>query len=277
MRKERLDLLLVQRGLVETRARAQAMVMAGEVRVDGQVVRQAGTRVREDAELTVAGGPRYVSRGGLKLEAALEAFDLQPDGLVVADVGASTGGFTDCLLRRGAAKVYAIDVGYGQLAWSLRQDPRVVVMERTNVRYLPTLPEPIDLVTIDVSFISLRLVLPVVVGWLAEEGRIVALVKPQFEVGRGEVGSGGVVRRPEQHEAVLARTAERSRALGLRLEGVVPSPILGPAGTREFLAYLVRGPARPADEEAALIARAVAQAWEEAPGSQAGEEGAERP
>jgi 23S rRNA (cytidine1920-2'-O)/16S rRNA (cytidine1409-2'-O)-methyltransferase len=268
MEKVRLDQLLVQRGLADTRARAQAVIMAGQVRVDGQVVRKAGTRVPVDAEVTVETGLPYVSRGGFKLAAALDAFGLDPQGLVVADVGASTGGFTDCLLQRGAARVYAIDVGYGQLAWKLRRDPRVVVMERTNVRYLPALPEPIGLVTIDVSFISLALVLPVVGGWLGPEGRIVALVKPQFEVGRGEVGRGGVVRRPEQHEAVLMRVAEEARALGLRLEGVVASPILGPAGNREFLAYFFRGPSRSADEEAMLIRRAVAQAWEAGPVSQ---------
>jgi 23S rRNA (cytidine1920-2'-O)/16S rRNA (cytidine1409-2'-O)-methyltransferase len=268
MEKIRLDQLLVQRGLVDTRARAQAIIMAGEVRVDGQVVRKSGSRVPADAEVTVETGLPYVSRGGFKLAAALDAFGLDPQGLVVADVGVSTGGFTDCLLQRGAARVYAIDVGYGQLAWKLRRDPRVVVMERTNVRYLQELPEPIDLVTIDVSFISLALVLPVVARWLRPEGQIVALVKPQFEVGRGEVGRGGVVRRREQHEAVLMRVTGEAKELGLRLEGVVPSPILGPAGNREFLVHLVRGPGRSAGEEATLARRAVAEAWAESPRGQ---------
>jgi len=261
MAKKRLDVLLVERGLADTRARAQAMIMAGNVRVNGRVVDKVGAMVPEDAEITITPATSYVSRGGLKLEAALDAFGIDVHGKVVADVGASTGGFTDCLLRRGAARVYAIDVGYGQLAWSLRQDPRVVVMERVNVRYLESLPEPIDLVTIDVSFISLSLVLPVVVRWLKETGEVVALVKPQFEVGKGEVGRGGVVRRPEQHRSVLERVAEWSRELGLRFDGVVPSPVLGPAGNREFLVHLVRGPQRPPEEEAEMIERAVAQAW----------------
>jgi len=262
MDKTRLDSLVVQRGLAETRARAQALIMAGKVRVDGQVVDKPGTKVASDAEVNVPTELPYVSRGGFKLAAALDTFGIDPAGLVVADVGASTGGFTDCLLHRGAARVYAIDVGYGQLAWSLRRDPRVIVMERTNVRYLESLPEPIDLATIDVSFISLDLVLPVVVRWLKEDGRIVALAKPQFEVGRGQVGRGGVVRSPEQHHGVLTRVAGLGRSLGLRLEGVEPSPILGPAGNREFLAHLVPGPARPVEEEEALIRSAVRAAWE---------------
>ena len=262
MSKRRLDVLLVERGLAETRTRAQAMIMAGEVRVGGHVIDKPGTPVAADAEVTVAAGLPYVSRGGLKLAAALDAFGVDPCGLVVADVGASTGGFTDCLLQRGAARVYAIDVGYGQLAWSLRQDPRVVAMERTNVRYLRALPEPIDLATVDVSFISLALVLPAIAGWLKPDGQIIALVKPQFEVGRGEVGRGGVVRRPEQHEQVLARVAGWAQTLGLHLEGVEPSPVPGPAGNREFLAWLIRGPAKPPEVEADMIRRAVAKAWE---------------
>ncbi len=263
MKRIRLDQLVVQRGLAETRARAQALIMAGEVRVNGIVANKAGERVPADAEVTVSVGLPYVSRGGYKLAAALDGFGVEPTGMVVADVGASTGGFTDCLLQRDAARVYAIDVGYGQLAWSLRQDPRVVVMERTNVRYVPSLPEPVDLVTIDVSFISLELVLPVVTHWLKDTGQIVTLVKPQFEVGRGEVGRGGVVRRPEQHEAVLVRIAELCRQLALRFDGVLPSPILGPAGNREFLAHLLHGPSRPPEEETALIRAAVAEAWQE--------------
>lgn len=252
MDKMRLDQLLVERGLAETRTRAQALVMAGQVRVNGQVVDKPGTRVAADADVAVEAGLPYVSRGGVKLAAALDAFGIDPRGCVVADVGASTGGFTDCLLQRGAARVYAIDVGYGQLAWSLRRDPRVVVLERTNVRFLKALPEPIDLVVVDVSFISLKLVLPVVAHWLTENGQIVALVKPQFEVGRGEVGRGGVVRDPAQHAAVLARVAGWVRELGLRLEGLVPSPILGPAGNREFLVRLIHGPARTPEEEKTL-------------------------
>ncbi len=262
MVKMRLDQLLVQRGLADTRARAQALIMAGEVRVAGQVVDKPGTRVLADAEVAVAQPLPYVSRGGHKLAAALRAFGLRPRGWVVADVGASTGGFTDCLLQQGAARVYAIDVGYGQLSWRLRRDPRVVVMERTNVRYLESLPEPADLVVIDVSFISLELVLPVVAKWLAPAGQIVALIKPQFEVGKEEVGRGGVVRRPELHEAALKKVAACARALGLRLEGLEPSPILGPAGNREFLAHLVPGTARPGEEEQERIRAAVTRAWE---------------
>ncbi|MCL6432282.1 MAG: TlyA family RNA methyltransferase [Anaerolineae bacterium] len=261
MDRVRLDQLMVERGLAETRARAQALIIAGMVRVDGRTVDKPGTRVPVDAQVTVEHGLPYVSRGGIKLAAGLDAFGIDPRGMVVADVGASTGGFTDCLLQRGASRVYAIDVGYGQLAWTLRTDPRVVVMERTNVRYLQSLPEPVDLVTIDVSFISLRLVLPVVIGWLKQEGAVVALAKPQFEVGRGEVGRGGVVRRPEQHVAVLGRVADLAAGLGLRLEGVVPSPIAGPAGNREFLVHLVRGARRSPEDEAAMIGGAVRQTW----------------
>jgi len=262
MKKVRLDVLLVERHLVESRSRAQALIMAGKVRVNDQVIDKPGAQVPWDAEVTLSAGLPYVSRGGLKLAAALEAFAVDPRGWVAADVGASTGGFTDVLLQRGAAKVYAIDVGYGQLAWTLRQDPRVVVLERTNVRYLETLPEPVDLVTIDVSFISLELVLPVVVRWLKDGGQIVPLVKPQFEVGRGEVGRGGVVRQPEQHEAVLRRVIAWGRALGLGPQGVIPSPILGPAGNREFLLHLVRGQGVAPGEEEGLIRLAVERAWE---------------
>mgnify|MGYP005841327315 CR=1 FL=1 len=261
MDKSRLDLLLVQRGLADTRARARALIMAGQVRVDARVVDKPGTMVPLAARITVEAGLAYVSRGGVKLAAALDAFGIDARGRVAADVGAATGGFTDCLLQRGAARVYAIDVGYGQLAWRLRQDERVVVLERTNVRYLEALPEPVNLVTIDVSFISLALVLPVVARWLGPAGQIVALVKPQFEVGRGEVGRGGAVRRREQHEQVLARVAAGAGALGLRLAGVEPSPILGPAGNREFLVHLVQGPAGPATETDAMIRQAVTRAW----------------
>jgi 23S rRNA (cytidine1920-2'-O)/16S rRNA (cytidine1409-2'-O)-methyltransferase len=236
-RKKRLDLLLVQRGLADSRQRAQSLIMAGQVSVDQQIVDKPGTRVPEDGEVTVAGSLPYVSRGGFKLEAALDAFDLNVNGSVVADVGASTGGFTDCLLQRGARRVYAIDVGYGQLAWKLRQDPRVSVLERTNARYLASLPEPIDLATIDVSFISLRLILPTAAGWLRREGEIVALVKPQFEAGRDQVGKGGVVRDPTIHRAVLESITTWAADNELGLQGLLCSPIKGPAGNIEFLAH----------------------------------------
>ena len=271
--RERLDQMLVDRGLAETRSRAQGLIMAGRVRVGGAVVDKPGTRVSSDADVTVEAPIPFVSRGGLKLAAGLDAFGVAPRGLVVADVGASTGGFTDCLLQRGAARVYAIDVGYGQRAWSLRQDPRVVVMERTNVRYLEHLPEMVDLVTIDVSFISLALVLPVVARWLKPQGGIVALVKPQFEVGKGEVGRGGVVRRPEQHRAVLEHIAALSRGMGLSVRGVVPSPVLGPAGNREFLVHLCALEPLSEEQERAMVDRAVQDAWRlgESPGSAYGD------
>lgn len=247
MAKRRLDTLLVERGLVESRARAQSLILAGKVKVDGQVAHKAGKKVPADAEIALEEALPYVSRGGLKLVEALNRFQLDVSGLVCADVGASTGGFTDCLLQHGAAKVYAIDVGYGQLAWELRQDPRVVVLERTNIRYLESLPEPIDLATIDVSFISLELVLPPVISLLRPEGQIVALVKPQFEAGREQVGKGGVVKDPEVHRQVLHKVAKVAQDLGLRILGLISSPLLGPAGNVEFFIYLAR------DEGAAAI------------------------
>jgi 23S rRNA (cytidine1920-2'-O)/16S rRNA (cytidine1409-2'-O)-methyltransferase len=240
-RKERLDLLLVEQGLADSRTRAQRLIMAGQVTVGERVVDKPGTRVAVDEPVKVKEGLPYASRGGLKLEAALDAFGLEVTGWAVADVGASTGGFTDCLLQRGAAKVYAVDVGYGQLAWNLRQDPRVMVMDRTNARYLERLPEPVDLATIDVSFISLRLIVPAVTGWLRDGGQIVALIKPQFEAGRAQVGKGGVVRDPAVHRAVLEEITAWAEAQGLGLRGLCRSPITGPAGNVEFLAHWVPG------------------------------------
>jgi len=236
-----LDLLLVQRGLAASRERAQALIRAGQVMVNDQVMDKPGRRVPTNATLRLRGRLPYVSRGGLKLEAALNAFQLDVTGWVVADVGASTGGFTDCLLQRGAAKVYAIDVGYGQLAWKLRRDPRVVVMERTNIRFLESLPEPVDLATVDVSFIGLELVLPAVMRLLKPEGHIVALVKPQFEAGREQVGKGGVVRDPAVHRQVLTRLTGWAVERGLRVLGLIPSPITGPKGNVEFLLHLALG------------------------------------
>jgi 23S rRNA (cytidine1920-2'-O)/16S rRNA (cytidine1409-2'-O)-methyltransferase len=245
----RLDQLLVERGLVESRSRAQALVLAGKVRVgEGDAARgdrKPGDLLPADTPLAVTEPAPYVSRGGHKLAAALDAFEIDPTGLIAMDVGASTGGFTDVLLQRGASRVYALDVGRGQLAESLRRDPRVVSMERTNARDLTstTLPEQIDLVTIDVSFISLDLILGPVATTLrpSPKGQIVALVKPQFEAGRGRTDHG-VVRDPAIHREVLERVVERAQALGLGARDMIASPILGPEGNREFLLHLQSGP-----------------------------------
>ena len=241
--KIRLDHLLVQLGLAETRSQALALILAGRVRVNEAVALKPGTRVAPDAGVSVEQPLPYVSRGGHKLAAALDTFRVSVTGAVCVDVGASTGGFTDCLLQRGAARVYAIDVGYGQLAWKLRQDKRVVVMERTNARYLERLPEAVQIVTLDASFISLRLLLPVVVGWLTPGADIIPLVKPQFEAERGRVGKGGVVRDQAVHRQVLERVASCALGLGLAVRGVMRSPITGPAGNVEYLMYLTSGPA----------------------------------
>lgn len=238
MAKVRLDVLLTEKGLAESRSKAQALIMAGKVRVGEQVVTKAGTQVSPDADLAVEEDLPYVSRGGLKLAGALDTFALDPSDAVCADVGASTGGFTDVLLQCGAARVYAIDVGYGQLAWKLRQDERVVVMERTNARYLETLPEPIDLVTIDASFISLKLIFPAAVKWLKSGASVVALVKPQFEAGKKQVGKGGVVRDPSVHRQVLEKAVVDAVENGLTVADLTVSPITGPAGNHEFLLHL---------------------------------------
>lgn len=237
VRKERLDQLMVERGLAASRTEAQRLILAGQVTVGDRLVDKPGTRVPAAGQVVVAARLPYASRGGFKLAAALDAFELDVAGWNVADVGASTGGFTDCLLQRGAARVYAIDVGYGQLAWKLRQDPRVVVMDRTNARYLESLPEPIHLATIDVSFISLRLILPAAIGWLRAGGRIVALIKPQFEAGPEHVGKGGIIRDPAVHRMVLEDLTSWTRSKGLSLLGLIRSPITGTAGNVEFLAY----------------------------------------
>jgi len=237
--KIRLDHLLVERGLVPSGSQAQALILAGEVLVEGEVARKPGMRVPGDARVEVRAHLPYASRGGLKLAAALDAFAISVQGAVCADVGASTGGFTDCLLQRGASRVYAIDVGYGQLAWSLRQDARVIVMERTNVRYLEQLPERVHMVTIDVSFISLTKVLPVAVKWLdSASAPVLALVKPQFEAGRALVERGGVVRDPRVHRQVLEQVARAAMKCGLTVWGLMRSPIVGPAGNVEFFMHL---------------------------------------
>jgi len=241
--KKRLDILLTERGLAPSRARAQALVLAGKVLVDGVVVTKAGTPVAEDAAIELAvPDHRWVSRGALKLEAALDAFAVSPDGLDCLDVGASTGGFTDLLLERGARRVIALDVGRGQLDWSLRRDPRVVVLEGVNARHLGPgdLPFPVQLACIDVSFISLELVVPAVLPHLVKGGALICLVKPQFEAGRDQVGSGGVVRDESVRRRVVDATVAALAALGLELIGVVPSPIRGPKGNLEELAVFTK-------------------------------------
>jgi len=252
MPKVRLDVLLVERGMAESRAKAQAMIMAGQVRVADQVALKPATAVSADATLTVDSGPRFVSRGGEKLDAALTAFGLDVTGRVCADVGASTGGFTDCMLQRGAARVYAIDVGKGILHWKLRNDPRVVVMEATNARYVESLPEQVTLVTVDASFISLKILLPVVKKWLfplssfeeagkkkEERGDVIALIKPQFEAGKKDVSRGdGVIRDPEIHRQVLLDVLGFAQMEGFPIRGLIRSPLLGPKGNAEFLVWL---------------------------------------
>lgn len=239
--KQRLDVLMFERGLAPSREKARAMIMAGEVLVDGAMVDKPGTPIKLEAEITVKGKPRFVSRGGDKLAAALDTFAVTVRGAVCADVGASTGGFTDALLQYGAAKVYALDVGYGLLDARLRNDPRVVLMEKTNARYVETLPEPIALAVVDASFISLKLLLPVVKNWLAPQADVIPLIKPQFEAGREDVGKGGVVRDPKVHARVLEEVLSFAQALGFAQRGLIQSPLKGPAGNIEFLAWLAWG------------------------------------
>ncbi len=246
VKKERLDVALVRRGLASSRERSRALIMAGQVFVAGQLVDKPGTFIPLDAECTLKAMPeelKYVSRGGLKLEKALATFGLHPENLIALDVGASTGGFTDCLLKHGAKRVYALDVGHGQLAWTLRNDPRVVVMEDTNIRFLNSMPEPIQCATIDVSFISLRLVLPVLVPLLAPGAWVVALVKPQFEAGKAEVDrGGGIIKDTEVHNRVLHELQEWiTQHTPFQILGLTDSPIYGRDGTREFLLHLSLG------------------------------------
>lgn len=240
-RKERLDVLMTELGLCDSRSRAQALIMSGEVYVDGQKCDKAGTQISEDARIEVRGNAcPYVSRGGLKLEKALRDFGVDPTGCVCSDSGASTGGFTDCLLQKGAKKVFAIDVGYGQLAWAIRNDPRVVCMERTNIRYVTPeqLGEPLDLSVVDVSFISLRIVLPAIRALLKPTGQIVCLIKPQFEAGKDKVGKKGVVRDPKVHEEVLNGFLALAAELGMTVRNLTFSPVKGPEGNIEFLGHL---------------------------------------
>ena len=239
--KERLDILLVSLGLCESRSKAQATIMAGEVFVNDQKADKAGLEVDITSRIEVRGNScPYVSRGGLKLEKALRDFGIDPTGFVCSDSGASTGGFTDCLLQQGAKKVFAIDVGYGQLAWKIRSDPRVVTMERTNIRYVTPedLGEPLDLSVVDVSFISLKLVLPVIQKLLKPTGQVLCLIKPQFEAGKEKVGKKGVVREPAVHEEVLRNFISLVQALGFTLRNLTFSPVKGPEGNIEFLAHL---------------------------------------
>ena len=235
--KERLDRILIERGLVSSRERARALIMEGKVLVDNRPVTKAGEMVSADAGIGLRGGDiPYVSRGGLKLEAALDHFAIEPVGMTVMDVGSSTGGFTDCMLKRGAQKAYCIDVGYGQLAWSLRNDPRIVLLERTNIRHLEKekIPDPVDFATIDLSFISLTKVFAKVAEFLRDRGLILALIKPQFEVGKGEVGKGGIVRDEGKRMTTVNSVRDFAEALGLETIGVFPSPVPGQKGNLEY-------------------------------------------
>lgn len=255
MPKTRLDLLLVERNLAESRSKAQALIMAGQVRVNGQVESKASAAFPAEVSINLDSGPRFVSRGGEKLEAALDHFNLSVAGICCADVGASTGGFSDCLLQHGAARVYAIDVGKGLLHWKLRNDPRVVVMEETNARQVQKLPDAVDLITVDASFISLKILLPVIRGWFQpgldlplvgkedhKPGVVVALIKPQFEAGRKESARNkGVIRDPAVHKSVLLDVLSFAHEQGYQVRGLMRSPLLGPKGNVEFLAWLDTG------------------------------------
>jgi 23S rRNA (cytidine1920-2'-O)/16S rRNA (cytidine1409-2'-O)-methyltransferase len=275
MPKERLDILMVERALVESRNRAQRMIIAGQVRVNGQHVLKASTRIERDAGIEIEKGARFVSRGGEKLAAALEIFPVEIKGKICADVGASTGGFTDCLLQKGAQRVYAVDVGWGILHWKIRQDPRVFIMEKTNARYLKALPEPVEVITVDVSFISLKKLLPNFRNWFEAEGQegnkniestgnhLIVLIKPQFEAGRQEVSRGrGVIRDPGVHRDVLNDVLRYAIHEGYRLNGLTKSPLRGPKGNKEFLAWLKYQANQPLKdslepEQAAAISRMV--------------------
>lgn len=254
--KKRLDVLLVEQGHAETRTKAQAIIMSGLVYVDGQKSDKPGISYEETVNIEVrTGACPYVSRGGLKLEKALRDFGIEPKGYVCSDSGASTGGFTDCLLQQGASKVFAIDVGYGQLDWKIRSDPRVVVMERTNVRYVTQedLGEPLDLSVIDVSFISLRIVLPVIKTFLKPTGQVVCLIKPQFEAGKEKVGKKGVVRDSAVHKEVLDNFVELTKEIGFAILGLTFSPVKGPEGNIEFLAHLTLDNRTGIEPDTALV------------------------
>jgi len=258
--KERLDKVLVERNLFPTREKARREILAGLVSVEGRIVDKAGTRIPGEARIEIKGEAcPYVSRGGLKLEKALREFKIEVKDKVAIDIGASTGGFTDCLLREGAGKVYAVDVGYGQLSWKLRCDERVINRERKNARYLrkEEVEEAPDLATIDVSFISLDKIIPVVVPLLSDKGEVIPLIKPQFEVGKGKVGRGGVVREANLHRETILKIMKLAEKLGLGIQGLIPSPLKGPAGNREFFIHLSKGRAGLKTEEAKDLAEKV--------------------
>ena len=260
--KKRLDVLLTERGHADTRTKAQAIIMSGQVYVDGQKADKPGVSYEDSVDIEVRGvSCPYVSRGGLKLEKALRDFGVDPTGFVCSDSGASTGGFTDCLLQQGAKKVFAIDVGYGQLDWKIRSDPRVVVMERTNVRYvtLEQLGEPLDLSVVDVSFISLKIVLPVIKTFLKSTGQVLCLIKPQFEAGKEKVGKKGVVREPETHKEVLDNFVALANELNFTILGLTFSPVKGPEGNIEFLGHLTLADKSGIEPDTAAV---VAQAHE---------------
>ena len=241
VKKTRLDVLVLEKGLARSRERARALIMAGKILVNNRLVDKAGSFVYQNDDIRLKGEKNpYVSRGGLKLEKALQTLNIDITGAVCMDVGASTGGFTDCLLQHGAHRVFAVDVGYGQLAWKLVQDSRVVVIDRTNIRYMKAerLQEPVDLITVDVSFISLKIVVPALIKFIKKDARILALIKPQFEVGKGNVGKGGVVRDPVLHGKVIKSLSDFFIKTGLLPEFVIPSPILGPKGNKEFFICL---------------------------------------
>ncbi len=251
MVKVRIDLLLFEKKLVDSRSLAQRLVMAGEIFVNGEKILKPSQKVEEDARIEIKSGPKFVSRGGEKLEAGLIAFNLTNlDNKICVDVGSSTGGFTDCLLQYGAKKVYAIDVGYGILHWKLRNDPRVVVMEKTNARNVEGFPDQIDIVTIDASFISLKVLLPTIKLWLYEDSEIVMLIKPQFEAGRKDAAKGaGVIRDPLLHRKILIETIDYAQHMGFGLVNLIISPLKGPKGNIEFLAHLKKDNDRQIDEE----------------------------
>ncbi len=257
MKKERIDIFLFERGLVESRSLAQRLIMAGEIFVNGDRIDKPSQKISPDDEITILSGPKYVSRGGEKLEPALTQFGLaELHGKVCVDVGSSTGGFTDCLLQHGAEKVYAVDVGYGILHWKIRNNPKVVVMERTNARFIEKFPDPIDLVTVDASFISLKVLLPSIYQWLKPNGNLIALIKPQFEAGRKDAAKGsGVIRDHEIHQKVLFETLTNAYLTGFDIHNVILSPITGPKGNIEFLADLekVIHHAIPSDEIEKII------------------------
>jgi 23S rRNA (cytidine1920-2'-O)/16S rRNA (cytidine1409-2'-O)-methyltransferase len=259
--RERIDKLMVERGLAESRNRAQAMVMAGQVLVENQRIEKASHLVEPSAEIRIKGeSPRYVSRGGLKLEAALSWFKIDAGGKECIDIGASTGGFTDCLLQHGAARVWAVDVGHNQLAWQIRQDPRVEVIEGLNARHLEgaTFPIKFDLATVDVSFISLTKILPPLVEVIKDEADCIALIKPQFEVGKGEVGKGGIVSDPAKHRRVLTEIVNAVGQIGMSAVDLIASPILGAEGNREFLIHLKRAATpRPVEADMDRLIRAL--------------------